>query len=82
MHGLMHAEKMARGEESYQGKLLESRDSNDFKDEFVLAILTLADNCARIWGLVERSGRDGEGKHLSLTISRICRNGLQISGSL
>ena len=36
----MHAEKMARGEESYQGKLLESRDS-DFKDEVVLAILTL-----------------------------------------
>ena len=37
---LMHAEKMARGEESYQGKLLESRD-NDWKDEIVLAILTL-----------------------------------------
>ena len=36
----MHASKMARGEESYQGKLLESRDS-DFKDEIVLAILTL-----------------------------------------
>jgi len=37
---LMHAERMARGEETYQGKLLESRD-NDFKDEIVLAILTL-----------------------------------------
>ena len=37
---LMHAERMARGEESYQGKLLESRDT-DFKDEIVLAILTL-----------------------------------------
>ena len=37
---LMHAEKMARGEETYQGKLLESRD-NDWKDEIVLAILTL-----------------------------------------
>ena len=37
---LMHASKMARGEETYQGKLLESRD-NDFKDEIVLAILTL-----------------------------------------
>jgi len=36
----MHAQKMARGEESYQGKLLESRD-NDYKDEIVLAILTL-----------------------------------------
>jgi len=37
---LMHAEKMARGEETYQGKLLESRD-NDWKDEIVLALLTL-----------------------------------------
>ena len=37
---LMHAEKMARGEETYQGKLLESRD-NDWKDEIVLGILTL-----------------------------------------
>jgi len=37
---LLHAERMARGEETYQGKLLESRD-NDWKDEIVLAILTL-----------------------------------------
>ena len=37
---LMHASKMARGEETYQGKLLESRD-NDYKDEIVLEILTL-----------------------------------------
>ena len=37
---LMHAEKMARGEEQYQGKLLEARQ-NDYKDEVVLAILTL-----------------------------------------
>ena len=36
----MHASRMARGEEAYQGKLLESRD-NDYKDEVVLAILTL-----------------------------------------
>jgi uncharacterized ion transporter superfamily protein YfcC len=36
---LMHAEKMARGEEAYQGKLLESRDS-DWKDEAVLLILS------------------------------------------
>ena len=36
----MHAVKMARGEETYQGKLLESRD-NDYKDEIVLAILTV-----------------------------------------
>ena len=36
----MHAEKMARGEEAYQGKLLEARQS-DWKDEFVLVVLTL-----------------------------------------
>ena len=36
----MHAQKMARGEETYQGKLLEARQ-NDYKDESVLAILTL-----------------------------------------
>ena len=36
---LMHAERMARGEEAYQGKLLEARQS-DWKDEFVLIILS------------------------------------------
>ena len=36
---LMHASKMARGEEAYQGKLLEARQS-DWKDEFVLIILS------------------------------------------
>ena len=36
----LHAEKMARGEEKYQGKLLEARQS-DWKDEFVLVVLTL-----------------------------------------
>jgi len=34
------AAKMATGEMAYQGKLLESRDT-DYKDEVVLAILTL-----------------------------------------
>ena len=37
---LMHAQKMASGEEQYQGKLLEARQ-NDYKDEVVLCILTL-----------------------------------------
>ena len=36
----MHAQKMASGEETYQGKLLEARQ-NDYKDEIVLAILTV-----------------------------------------
>ena len=37
---LMHAERMARGEEAYQGKLLEARQ-NDLKDEFVLILLSI-----------------------------------------
>ena len=36
---LLHADRMARGEEQYQGKLLESRQS-DWKDEAVLIILS------------------------------------------
>jgi uncharacterized ion transporter superfamily protein YfcC len=36
---LLHAERQARGEEAYQGKLLEARQ-NDYKDEFVLVILS------------------------------------------
>ena len=36
----MAATKMARGETEYAGKLLEARQ-NDYKDEVVLAILTL-----------------------------------------
>jgi len=37
---LMHADRMAKGEEAYQGKLLEARQS-DWKDEAVLIILSL-----------------------------------------
>jgi uncharacterized ion transporter superfamily protein YfcC len=36
---MLHAEKMARGEEAYQGKLLEARQS-DWKDEFILILLS------------------------------------------
>ena len=36
---MKHAEKMASGESDYQGKLLEARQS-DWKDEFVLLVLT------------------------------------------
>ena len=45
----MHASKMARGEETYQGKLLESRD-NDYKDEFVLLIIS-APIIVLAWGV-------------------------------
>ena len=37
---LLHAERQARGEEAYQGKLLEARQT-DYKDEVILAILSL-----------------------------------------
>jgi len=37
---MMHARKMAQGEEAFQGKLLEARQS-DWKDEAVLLILSL-----------------------------------------
>jgi uncharacterized ion transporter superfamily protein YfcC len=36
---MRHAEKMASGEEAYQGKLLEARQS-DWKDEFILLLLS------------------------------------------
>ena len=46
---LLHAEKQARGEEAYQGKLLEARQ-NDYKDEFVLIILS-APIIVLAWGV-------------------------------
>ena len=46
---LLHAERMARGEESYQGKLLEARQ-NDLKDEFVLIIIS-APIIVLAWGV-------------------------------
>ena len=36
---MRHAQKMASGEADYQGKLLESRNS-DWKDEFILLLLS------------------------------------------
>ena len=58
---LMHAEKMAKGEEAYQGKLLEARQS-DWKDEFVLIILSGSDYSACLGGSKRRSGSDGQSK--------------------
>ena len=59
---LMHAEKMARGEETYQGKLLEARQ-NDYKDEFVLVNNFGAYRGAHVGGDVGRSdSKNGEGK--------------------
>ena len=46
---VLHAERQARGVESYQGKLLEARQ-NDLKDEFVLIILS-APIIVLAWGV-------------------------------
>ena len=46
---LLHAERQARGEETYQGKLLEARQT-DLKDEFVLLILS-APIIVLAWGV-------------------------------
>jgi len=45
----MHSQKMASGEETYQGKLLEARQS-DFKDEFVLLVIS-APIIVLAWGV-------------------------------
>jgi len=47
---MMHAQKMAKGEAEYAGKLLEARQS-DWKDEFVLIILS-APIMVLIWAVV------------------------------
>ena len=48
----MHAVKMSRGEEAYQGKLLEARQIRFYKDEFVLIILSTAHNVVLAYGAV------------------------------
>jgi hypothetical protein len=60
---LLHAERQARGEEAYQGKLLEARQS-DYKDEVFLVILTFRPHhwCSHVGSDVGRSGSDGEDK--------------------
>ena len=60
---LMHAQRMASGEETYQGKLLEARQ-NDYKDEIVLAILDTPHLGPRLVGLDRRSAGYGENKRI------------------
>ena len=48
---LLHADRMARGEEQYQGKLLEARQS-DWKDEAVLIILSSLPVAILAWAVV------------------------------
>ena len=77
---LMHATKMAQGQEAYQGKLLEARQS-DWKDEAVLIILSLP-VLVLAWAVVsdDPSAMDNEQKRmqadarLSLDKSRAMMN--------
>ena len=63
---LLHAERQARGEEAYQGKLLEARQ-NDYKDEFVLVILS-APIVVLAWGVFsDDPGALGESKNFLRT---------------
>ena len=76
----MHAQKMARGEESYQGKLLESRDK-DYKDEVVLAILTLP-ILVLAYGVWSDDPAAMEKINVFFEHSRRFHHGLQICGYL
>jgi uncharacterized ion transporter superfamily protein YfcC len=73
---LLHAERQARGEEAYQGKLLEARQT-DYKDEVILAILTLP-----ILVLAYGVWSEDPAAMDKMNISRHCRHGLQIYGFL
>ena len=48
---MMHARKMAQGEEAYQGKLLEARQS-DWKDEAVFIILSSLPVLMLAWAVI------------------------------
>ena len=76
----MHASKMARGESEYQGKLLEARQS-DWKDEFVLVVLTLP-ILVIAWGVFsDDPGAAAKIKEF-LSSSSSSRHGSQICGYL
>ena len=78
---LLHAERQARGEEAYQGKLLEARQS-DWKDEAVLIILSLP-VLVLAWAVIsdDPTAMD-KVKNCSSICSRSCRHGSLIYGSL
>ena len=79
---LMHAERMAKGEEAYQGKLLEARQS-DWKDEAVLIILSLPVAMVLAWAVVSDDPTAMD--KVKLCSSRCFRNfhlGLQTCGYL
>ena len=73
-----HAEKMAKGEEAYQGKLLEARQS-DWKDEFVLIILS-APIVVLAWAVISDDPSAMDKVKLFLNIFLHFRLGSQICG--
>ena len=77
---LMHASKMARGESEYQGKLLEARQS-DWKDEFVLLVLT-APILVIAWESSGRSWCSRKDKNVLRTVSTTAEHGSRIYGFL
>ena len=77
---LMHATKMAQGEEQYQGKLLEARQS-DWKDEAVLIILSLP-VVVLAWAVISDDPTAMDKVNYFLRCSRSSRHGSQICGCL
>ena len=77
---LLHAERMARGEESYQGKLLEAR-TNDFKDEFVLLVIS-APIIVLAWGVFSDDPVMMQKVELSFIILAHCQYGSKLCGLL
>ncbi len=77
---MMHARKMAEGQEAYQGKLLEARQS-DWKDEAVLIILSLP-VLVLAWAVVSDDPTAMDKVKLFFEMFSELQNGLQIYGSL
>ena len=77
---LLHAERQARGEEAYQGKLLEARQS-DWKDEAVLVILSMP-VLVLAWAVVSDDPSAMDKVKLFSICSHSSRHGSQIFGSL
>jgi len=75
---LLHAERQARGEEAYQGKLLEARQS-DYKDEFVLVIIS-APIIVLMWAVMSDDPAAMEKVKLFLSTSSRSLHGSQTCG--
>ena len=77
---LLHAERQARGEEAYQGKLLEARQS-DWKDEFVLVIILSLPVLVLAWAVISDDPTAMDKVKLFFDMFHSSRHGSQICGS-